>query len=531
MDFHNLAFLSVLLLSALGCCAGQKQALKSSSLESLVGKNVTFSTTVDPETEKFVVVTWVFNSGSGPISIISSAVGVNLNDAYKDRVEFDRTSGSLVLRDVTTSDTGDYSLSLVQEDGAQIPGETRLTVYEPISDVLVKANVTDPVEFNDTVSLTCTASGTDPAFSWMSGSDPITATDHLLLSEDKSQLTIASILRSDKGPFTCAVSNPLSKASSSPLSFNISYGPETAVMTASPPKKVHRTGSNITLSCSAESVPPAEFEWLLNGESLEKTGPVLKLEDLQVDQSGDYSCLASNPKTMRFLASDVTKIMLLEQISGVEVTGPTVALIAGNSTANISCQAAKGVITTTEWLKDGNPLSRSDRATISADKSSVAISPVEKDDSGVYKCMLTNDVSTDSASYTMTVNYGPENVDIKGVKEVKVGEKMELICSASSVPPATYSWTINGTQKDVTTPMYTMDKTAYHNSGNYECVATNSVTGKNATAVHKLEVVAEVGLSSGAIAGIVIGVLVAVALIAAIAHCMMKKPKVTESPY
>lgn len=76
---------------------------------------------------------------------------------------------------------------------------------------------------------------------------------------------------------------------------------------------------------------------------------------------------------------------------------------------------------------------------------------------------------------------------------------MKLTCTASSEPPATYTWTFNGTQKDVTTAVYKVEKTVYSNSGNYECVATNNVTGKNATAVHRLSVEGEKDLLNNAL--------------------------------
>ncbi|XP_035286578.1 carcinoembryonic antigen-related cell adhesion molecule 5 [Anguilla anguilla] len=534
MDFHNLAFLTVLLLSALGCCAGQEQALKPGNLDYLVGQNVSFVTTIDPLTQQFVVITWTFNSGSGPVPIISSATkGESVADAYKDRVVFNRTTGSLVLKAVTISDTGDYSISMVQDTGVQIPGENKLTVYESVSNVVATANVTNPVEFNDTVSLTCTATGSKLTYSWLSGGAALVATDHMQLSKDGSVLTILSILRADKGPFACTASNPLTTKTSSPLTFNISYGPEEISMTASPQQPVHSTKSNITLTCSAKSSPAAQYDWLFNGENLKKPGPVLTLTDIQKTQGGNYTCLASNPNTKRYLASTVAQISLMEKISGAAVTGPTANLIAGNSSANISCQAAKGTIVTTKWLKDGKPLSPSDRVTIFADKSSVGISRVEKTDSGEYQCELSNPVSTNSASYKMIVNYGPEAVAIKGVAAVEVNEKLSLTCAASSDPPATYTWTVNGTVKDVKKAVYELEKAAYVDSGKYECVASNNVTGKTASAVHTLSVKEKIeeGLSGGAIAGIVIAVLVALLIIALIARCMTKKKKVTESPY
>ncbi|KAJ8334387.1 hypothetical protein SKAU_G00400260 [Synaphobranchus kaupii] len=532
MDFHNL-FLSVLLLSALGCCAGQEQALKPGVMKALVGANVSFVTTIDPLTQIFVVKSWTFNSGPGPVPIVSAATGINVDPEYKDRIIFNITSGNLVLKEVTTSDTGDYSVIMVKEDGKQIPGEVKLIVYEPVSDVAVKANATELVEFNDTVSLTCTAAGTEPTYKWLSGATAVESSDRMQLSEDQTVLTISGILRSDEGPFICSVSNPLSDDASAPLTLNISYGPENTAMTASLQKSVYRSGSNITLSCSAESSPPAEFEWTFNDETLKETGAELQLENIQQSQSGNYSCLASNTKTMRYTASAVAPIIVLEAISGAQITGPTTPLIAGNSSANISCQAASGTVTTTEWLKNGKSLSASETVTFSGDRSSVAISPVEKTDSGEYKCELTNEVNIDSASYQMTVNFGPEDVAISGADEVKVKTEVKLMCSAVSVPPATYTWTFNGTIQAETTAEYTVKEAAYRNSGKYECVANNAVTGKNASVVYTLAVKEEIydGLSGGAIAGIVIGVLAGLAILAGVAHCLTKKQKVTESPY
>ncbi|KAI1901960.1 hypothetical protein AGOR_G00039800 [Albula goreensis] len=534
MDLRNLRFLSVLLLSAIECWADQ-QALVPDPLKALVGQNVTFATTIDPKAQQFIVITWTFNDGTGPSNVITAAPkGESVEEKYQGRIVFNKTTGALLLKEVTTSDSGDYSVSMVMVDGHQIPGEVKLTVYEPVTGVEVKANVTDVVEFNDTVSLTCSAGGSALTYKWLSGSATVTDGDRMKLSDDNHMLTISGVLRSDKGPFTCSVSNAMMEKSSSPLTLNISYGPDTAVMTVTPQKAVYSSGSNISMSCSSLSSPTAEFEWLFNGAPLKKTGAELKVEDIQEAQSGNYSCIAQNTKTMRFKTSNTALVSVLERISGTAITGPTGQLIAGNSSANMSCQATGGTVITRSWLKDGTPLSPGDRVTISKDKSSVAISPVEKTDTGEYQCKLTNAVNTDSASYKMTVNYGPEGVTIIGGEAVEMGDLVKLKCAASSLPPATFTWSFNGTQLEETSAEYVIEKAIYRNSGKYACVAKNAITEKTSSAVHILSVKEEgtldESLSGGAIAGIVIAVLVVVAIIAAAVYYKRTHTKL-ESPY
>lgn len=94
-----------------------------------------------------------------------------------------------------------------------------------------------------------------------------------------------------------------------------------------------------------------------------------------------------------------------EPISGVSVTGPapTETLMAGNSSANLSCQATAGTVKEKVWMKDGKPLAASSRVVFSADMTSVKIEPLQKEDNGEFTCELKNPISTQKASYKMSV--------------------------------------------------------------------------------------------------------------------------------
>lgn len=88
-------------------------------------------------------------------------------------------------------------------------------------------------------------------------------------------------------------------------------GPDPVTIKQEPSAAFLKKGSNLTLSCSAKSSPAAEFVWLFNGAALpEKTATVF-FPTLTEDQSGNYSCMAHNSKTLRYVTSEVAKLSVL----------------------------------------------------------------------------------------------------------------------------------------------------------------------------------------------------------------------------
>ncbi|XP_026155828.1 carcinoembryonic antigen-related cell adhesion molecule 5 [Mastacembelus armatus] len=529
------------LLFSVGCCAAQR-VLPPGPVDAVLGKDVTFQTLVNKPDYAFIV--WNFNNGKEQINVATaSATGVKVHTLYTDRVSMNRTTGSMTLKAVKTEDSGLYGISIISPDGTTQTAEIQLRVLKPVSDVVIKANLPEAIEHNSTVVLTCSAKGSFLKFTWTNNTVPIVADgSRLTLKEDaeSSTLTITGVFRTDLvGPIVCTASNNVEKDKSAPFSLTVYYGPDT--VTVSPPNTPEfiRSDSNFSLSCSALSSPPATYTWYHNQQVIETAGAVLSMKVLKAQGLGkqleQYTCRAQNAKTQRIVPSPAVTFAVMEVISGVTVTGPTVPLIAGNSTANVSCQATAGTVKSRKWMKDGKPLTASPpHLVFSADSSSLMIVPLQKEDRGEYTCHLENPVSTDKASYKMVVNFGPEAATVTGEKAVEVNKDVTLTCTASSFPPANFTWKFNDTLTGVKAAQYVIHEATDTNTGTYTCEAYNAVTGKTSTYTHKLAVKApgtlDKGLSDGAIAGIVIAILVAIAAaIAVIFYCRQKVP--IESPY
>ncbi|CDQ67146.1 unnamed protein product [Oncorhynchus mykiss] len=490
MDLFNFRSL-VILLSAVGCCNGQS-VLPAGPLQGVQGKNVTFKTLIMPtDVGDFITVSWNFNGGSGLVPVVTSAPkGETVGAGYAGRVSLNSSTGVLKLGPLTAKDSGDYAVTMVTSAAVQRTGVTALKVLEPVAVVTIKSNLNEAVEFNSTVVLTCSAKGSFLMYKWLNGTAPLVADgNHVTLSANATVLTVAGVFREDLvGPIYCTVSNKLESDSSAPFNLTVSYGPENIAMAVTPMAEVQKKGSNITLTCSAQSSPAAVIQWIHNGVPLNVMGPKLVLANIAEAQSGNYSCMASNAKTLRYLESTTAKFTVVEALSGTKITGPNGTLVAGNSTATLSCQARAGTAGTRVWLKNGVALSPSNRVVVSADKSCVTIKPVQKEDSGEYQCKLTNAVNTDSASLKIGVNFGPEAVSVKGDSAVEVKDRVTLKCTSVSLPAATYTWKFNGTLTDVMTAEYIIEAAVYKNTGIYTCEASNAVTGLSTAVAHQLSV-------------------------------------------
>ncbi|XP_071382214.1 cell adhesion molecule CEACAM6-like [Centroberyx affinis] len=276
----------VLITSGLCCGAGVTVDL----LPGLAGGNVTFTTTVVPPVKPFVAVVWTVN---GTTNIITSGTSDTIQPGYKDRITLDRLTGSLELRNLTEGDNGEYHLTIIPDEGAQILGTTKLEVHPKVpTPTIACPTTTNLIEGKDSVSLTCDADGFISARVWMKDSQPLVAGDRYSFYEDGRVLSISPVNRTDSTEFLCRVSNPASSETAK-CSLTVYYGPDKVTITQHPETGILE--ERVTLTCSADSLPKATFTWMFN--QITTVGSVYVIGKVEEEHLGDYTCTAHNPFT------------------------------------------------------------------------------------------------------------------------------------------------------------------------------------------------------------------------------------------
>uniref|UniRef100_A0A8C5FRL6 Ig-like domain-containing protein n=2 Tax=Gadus morhua TaxID=8049 RepID=A0A8C5FRL6_GADMO len=218
--------------------------------------------------------------------------------------------------------------------------------------------------------------------------------------------------------------------------------------------------------------------------SLNTTSGWLDLWDLTVGDSGAYTVDITTHTDQQLNGS--TGLNVYERVSSVSVTPNTTELLEFNSSVRISCHVSTGTSLSYLWMNGSSEITvSSDRVQVGDGGTSLTILNVTRYDRGPYTCNVSNPVSNDvGRPLTLTIGYGPERLAIIGPSLVEFGEVTVLYCSAMSVPPPSYTWSLNGVHTTVQGPVYVIASVNSSDYGKYTCTAVNTLTDLSQAADH-----------------------------------------------
>ncbi|XP_071325166.1 cell adhesion molecule CEACAM5-like [Trachinotus anak] len=242
------------------------------------------------------------------------------------------TEPELRLINIHESQSGNYSCEAFNDKTMrnQTSQPSFISILTPVSSVTVTASSTDLVE-SSSVRLSCSSSGSSLSFLWLNGSSEVTASDRVQLTDGNTTFTIVNVTRYDQGPFRCHVFNAVSEGTSDPLNLSISYGPENVEITGPTKSELEQT---IILICSAESTPPANYTWILNGKEILRDSAIL-IKTMRTSSDGElYICQARNYVTGR--TSSGEHRLFVKELGGLSagaIAGIVVSCLLGTGGA------------------------------------------------------------------------------------------------------------------------------------------------------------------------------------------------------
>jgi len=236
-------------------------------------------------------------------------------------------------------------------------------------------------------------------------------------------------------------------------------------------------------TCVAQDAnPAANITWLKNNKPLVTDGKGISIQaSVQVDP---VTGLSTTSSVLEYSAekedTDAQFTCSTQHTMGAELVSSPVTFTITYSTENIVLQViaqdhlVEGDNVTLKCVADGNPAPTSfnfhlkDEMVKVENTNTYTISDVSRDNTGEYKCSLTDDPSME-ASKDITVNYLDINLIPIGNIVKSAGEALNLTFHIGASGESKVSWTKDNVKLDKE-PKFS--KLTYSDSGLYECDVT-----------------------------------------------------------
>ncbi|XP_067874549.1 carcinoembryonic antigen-related cell adhesion molecule 5-like isoform X2 [Heterodontus francisci] len=438
---------------------------------------------------------WNVRSGSWRFNCLDVALWIgnstDVSNDYWGRAELSE-NGSLSLKSLSLNDSGEYVVTVNPLfSNESIISRIQLKVLEPVSKPGIVPSVSQILEYNGTVTLNCNVSGDSPSTRWIKDGHYLQYNDRMNLSWDNHTLTITAVNRSDSGEYQCEAHNSVSNKTSDALYLMVYYGPEEPQISIDPDQQDITLGSNVTFTCSVQSVPPPEFEWFFNGRPLLQKGQAMTIFNMAGNNAGNYMCQAYNNVTGKYINVTAT-VNVLEPVSKPNISADVLNPIEHSDTVTLICSVT-GDVRLIYWIKTNQFIQNNERIKLSADNVTMTIASVNRSDSGNYTCQAWGHLNNQTSDpFSLSICYGPDTPQLTIVDEEEAyvpGSNLTLWCYADSVPPAAFEWLLDGRSLQWSNQQLVLFHIAKSDFGNYTCRAHNNHTNKYAEATKQITAV------------------------------------------
>ncbi|XP_070192772.1 contactin-like isoform X2 [Littorina saxatilis] len=210
-----------------------------------------------------------------------------------------------------------------------------------------------------------------------------------------------------------------------------------------------KRGQIIELECFAYGTGSLDYRWFREGgkemprtATFSETRRVMTIEDVQIEDSGQYRCRVDSRSTSLSDEKNFTLNVQSEPYFSYPLADQHIDL---GSRLTWHCEARGIPPPTYRWYKDGQPLQNSTGVKIIGN--TMVIDRVEKErDNGMYQCSAKNLYGTTYSSAQIRVlefkpTFTKQPVDSS--LSAAVGGNITIVCNPEAAPAPTYQWLQN----------------------------------------------------------------------------------------
>ncbi|GIY67332.1 hemicentin-1 [Caerostris darwini] len=349
------------------------------------------------------------------------------------------------------------------------------------------------------VSVTCFAVTklVPVSYTWLKNGKSVEKVQNIRLSntEELSSIILDPVTLDDSGNYTCKASN-----SAGGDAYTTSLLVKAHPRWVSVPNDVVSTlGSSVSVHCIATGSPEPNIIWkkysvqnksdyiTIKTEDSGRNNSVLRIPSVSYEDAGRYECAADNGISPTIQANFT--IILRADLPKIKKFSFEDNIKQGD-VASVMCFATSSQMPIAfQWEKDGRPITEKVRHAKVEDGSShsvLAFHSVELSDHGNYSCIATNIEGSDKYTAELSVKAPPRWLEEPKSIVTRVGESINIHCSAAGSPKPNISWKkISNNEGEVVLKHSEDEKSSLEHfkiasvsssdAGNYQCIADNGI--------------------------------------------------------
>ncbi|GMT35699.1 hypothetical protein PFISCL1PPCAC_26996, partial [Pristionchus fissidentatus] len=426
------------------------------------------------------------------------------SELHSQQIHGDAVDSTIHWR-ATPEDNGAYVTCAVSNFALQ-DGEEMKT-KSPRLNVLYKPRVSVgpvseyAVEVGQMVQLTCVADAnpSQPSFQWT----------HLATSQHYASSAWPFVAEKGMGgAFECRVRNTVGEAAAT-MTVQVQYAPEVMVKDVVNPAE----GESVLVECEVDALPAEEsIEWT-GPNGFVSRGATLSLPAVTREQSGNYTCTATNYLNLHGESGSQprigrsTTLVDVKRRPGRGVIAPWTLSVVLGGTIELNCEATD-VGSPAAQFKWASPSSGGQYGTKEHTKQNLVIRNAQLADNGEYRCIPHNAIGEGEPGIARVIVIEPASIERPMATERIYGEgekDQELSCEARGYPAPHITWlkdeqpitgdswkieTVEGHSScsptdfcavSVTSSLRWARPVEWSDKGNYSCVASNGATESSST--------------------------------------------------